>query len=1004
MATNNDLSNLYLKDNPVATVYLGDALVWPKSPILEFTTSQISGEIKFNTVSTKPYIGVVVNEGVDANIYVNTRAISAIKASQGVSSPFSEYYTTSGALYKNYKMPLHKLTSDTKYYTEINLPLYARRSVNIRGRHSRSDRYLGDVKKGQITVTIINSNGGDGNFRVKITPGENNSSSTTKTQQVNAGRSSNIIFNKLKKANYTVRIDDLTENSNSSTNVSIDHSNKGIGSQSLILSQGGIDITLAGPDDTPTKLQIYSLNEEEAFQSLYGSKASIEIATISIPQLSETISTYGGQVHLDGVMVISNIRTRGSGLPANKRIPFHLGYNKSDPNGTLIRNSFNALVPLFDIITNSGGSIEKLEYPNLRYNDTNVNNAGITNRTRNDTVDTPISQTYTQGALGPERTRGSWNFQHTGAGERYGSDREITVSTYVTYADEPKFNNFRGVDLNSLINSSDFQNEYFIAKGYDIAMFADSLWGGNQNQQADKLDFLLDGTSGGQPFLSASADYDPGSEEDSQINVVRSDASILWGGLAPAWASNLLTDTNVAEGGLVAAELGDTPLIDVKIKSSRDMALIQSNNFPVSWPYILDNAGSFQNNTSISSGVEGAQTIQVNQNLKTPIPGIVKQLGSSNVFRHHSENDVYTYFPGENRDSNFSPSTYLIIELLNEVPAGNGNEYPYYAVPDPAYLKIPITQVQVFGYQGFTGTPLYEYHNDPAIFQTGGYYQRVNEYSSIIAIPISQPGTYGAESQLSRTDLTNDQKRTFHVRLTSKDHSKGSQVPIGSSNPAYNYSGARPSAYGVERMKGYPNVAVAGRGPGLIPSRNRIDANASQILGVTSKIISEFVREPTQLIDGSYVAKFPETRKNSSSTRGLSRQIAAPDSPNRVATSYWYIPYSVNHIMFGGRQGARYSITDLGLLVNNYREYTWGPVGISIENNTIQRKGINYTGGSHNQYWEGNHTDPVLDLKLDRVEPGYGAHIRIAQASTDRTPPNLAKYGDANSWRYGEVL
>lgn len=671
--TNIDLANAYKGSNNVSQILLGGNLVWPQSPIFEFETKRLLGDINFHVVSNRPYLGATVNR-TDTYIYTHLRTISAIRAYDDVDTKQSETYTTSGANYKTYNMPEHKLTSETKYHHWINsdhsgvkIELSPKRSAVVRGRSSSKDYYLGDLSNGEIRVEIFNQSGNASNFEVRITPGVtvanlrhqsstyNTAANTTQTKNIARNRTHIFKFNSLIGASgsgrtYTVRVKDLSTGTAKSTTVKIKQDRRRkINTQNIDLGGGGINPRegLADDDESGTIISLYALTEEEAFTSLFGGNGVIEMAYIDMGnEFVGRWTYYGGSKTASGNAILAKVRKKLTGqLPTNKTIKVYLRVNKLDSDNDPIANTYTMQIPVFNVITDSYGNVDRIEYPS------------VSDRT-NDKNPSQIQTTHTGTALGRSETNdhaaGNWLF--------YPGGNDTLNRLYITYGDEPEWSNCRL--LESRIGDSAFAERYSkddgrrgipeaikapesgtalpITQDYDIGIWLDDIAaaGGPLYANTTYPAAMLDGSTG-KPYVP----YD-----GSNLTIVGVGDELLFGDDTPEWTTNLLVDNENIEGNIVSVELGSEPIRSITVGNQRNLSLIQSDYINTSniWPNFIDNAflegktgSEFRPPNRFISG-----KTQIYGQVKSNRPPIVIRQGSAPVYRYHDSDIQFTYFPG----------------------------------------------------------------------------------------------------------------------------------------------------------------------------------------------------------------------------------------------------------------------------------------------------------------------------------------------------------------------
>ena len=237
--TNTSISNAYRGADQVSKILLGYNHVWPLAPIFSFDTYQSGGELNFNVASDTGIIATVIN-GNESMLHPSLQSINLIQA-KAASHSYNESYTTP---------PGTQLTN-------IDLPLYSRREVNITGRGTQVTRYNADYNNGSVSVTISNDFAAAVIFSVNL-------NGNTKTVNI-AGKSAGIIsFTALSRGSKLITITNVTDNTSEQISVTI---NANYTPLTPIYYRFGAQDNPKTVSDKLTRVDVYALTEAEALAS-----------------------------------------------------------------------------------------------------------------------------------------------------------------------------------------------------------------------------------------------------------------------------------------------------------------------------------------------------------------------------------------------------------------------------------------------------------------------------------------------------------------------------------------------------------------------------------------------------------------------------------------------------------------------------------------------------------------------------------------------------------------
>jgi hypothetical protein len=308
---NTIISNAYIGTDQVSKILLGSKHVWPLAPIFSFDTYQSGGELNFDVASDTGIIATVVN-GNESTLHPNPRSINLIQA-KAASSSYNESYTT---------------PPDTQL-TNINLPLYSRREVNITGRGTQVTRYNADYNNGSVNVTISNDFSEAVTFSVNI-------NGVTKTKTITGQSYADISYTGLSKGSKTITITNVTDNTSEQISVNI---NTNYTPLTPTYYRFGAQDNSPTVSNKLTKVDVYALTEAEALASNDSFRAGTRPAVILVNNFRWTSqeSYYFHQmnyaVHLYYTL---NLIDKGSGYEKNATITSHTNINHSGFWGSLI--------------------------------------------------------------------------------------------------------------------------------------------------------------------------------------------------------------------------------------------------------------------------------------------------------------------------------------------------------------------------------------------------------------------------------------------------------------------------------------------------------------------------------------------------------------------------------------------------------------------------------------------------------------------------------------------
>jgi hypothetical protein len=237
--TNTSISNAYRGADRVSKILLGHNHVWPLAPIFSFDTYQTGGELNFDVASDTGIIATVIN-GNESMLHPSLQSINLIQAKSDTNS-YNDTYTTP---------PGTQLTN-------INLPLYSRREVNITGRGTQVTRYNADYNNGSVNVTISNDFSEAVTFSVNL-------NGNTKTVNI-AGKSAGIIsFTALSRGSKLITITNVTDNTSEQISVTI---NTNYTPLTPIYYRFGAQDNPKSTSSKLTRVDVYALTEAEALAS-----------------------------------------------------------------------------------------------------------------------------------------------------------------------------------------------------------------------------------------------------------------------------------------------------------------------------------------------------------------------------------------------------------------------------------------------------------------------------------------------------------------------------------------------------------------------------------------------------------------------------------------------------------------------------------------------------------------------------------------------------------------
>jgi len=480
--TNFDISNVYKGRNSVNKIMKGNVLAWPPTPAFSFNTYRSGGDLNFTVTSDTDYIACTVN---DSEVFIYKTSDITAKAIRVLDT-------------------IHILESTSKVI-DISLPLYARKYVRISGNGTRLARYGIDYNNGKVVVEVINPYGSAINYTVTLT----GKGSITKNCPV--GTTTSFIFTSVPQGTRTVTLTDLADSSTTSTQVVINTNSSPIGIQNLTL---GISNTADGSVGTILNdIKVYSITEDEALNSLYGTTPVISVEQIYDGAVDDWL--YEERYY----RIIFRIISGGSGLPPNSEIQVRwddaVTIKKGNPwTYDLVYSTYTAGAHVVTLITDSVGKVTQLGPGTLM------------------DVDPVVL------ALMPS----GWSWGFAGDGHQF----------------------------QSASWSLDASGEKITMAFFERSDLNDQYYGRPQDDAEPGATFVSNWVDGGEAGINFIG-------TDKPISLVEHTTFDSLNTVAGTWSENLLFDNRDLVGNLQSVELKDINIENITSTSQRELKVIQSN-------------------------------------------------------------------------------------------------------------------------------------------------------------------------------------------------------------------------------------------------------------------------------------------------------------------------------------------------------------------------------------------------------------------------------------------
>tara|TARA_R110001592_G_C13131990_1_gene746627 strand:- start:134 stop:1765 length:1632 start_codon:yes stop_codon:yes gene_type:complete len=321
-----DIVSAYKGNNPITKILLGDTLVWPREPLLEFDCIGSGQLLDMNITNTTGYVGVVVDD-TQLQIFSKTS-----------NTQYTVLQAQGSGYNKNYPIA-------SSYKINCKLALFKKRVVKIQKQNSDNQRYVADTSVGSIKAVLQNPFTTNFNVSISLT------GRGTQTHTIGRNQTKSVSFTGLSSGTYTITITDNDTGAVSSKALSV-----GIGNRWSV-SKYAIDFGEYTSSSTiPTKVQVYPLTESEALALAFGNGCVIRMHS----------KRGGSQRNYRTTSYFSRIEfvlyTGGSGYPPNVRIPVSTSNNAQqvwDPNksNSAVAAQASDAWAFVDLITDETGAV-----------------------------------------------------------------------------------------------------------------------------------------------------------------------------------------------------------------------------------------------------------------------------------------------------------------------------------------------------------------------------------------------------------------------------------------------------------------------------------------------------------------------------------------------------------------------------------------------------------------------------------------------------------------------
>ena len=518
-----DIVSAYKGNNPITKILLGDTLVWPREPLLEFDCVGTGQLLDMTVTNTTGYVGVVVDD-TQLQIFSKTSETQyTVLQAQG--SGYNKYYPIASS-----------------YKINCKLALFKKRVIKIEKRNSDNQRYVADTSIGSIKATLQNPFATNFNVSISLT------GRGTQTQSIVQNQSKSVSFTGLSSGTYTLTITDNDTGAVATKALSV-----GIGNRWSV-SKYAIDFgEYTSTSTIPTKIQIYPLTESEARSLAFGDSCVIRMHV----KQGRTISGYRVESH--AFRTESVLYVGGSGYAASTRIPV---YYSSDG------------YRLFDLVTDETGTVVDVRKPQGFTDSTNSNSGSW------------YEGSTTAGQFGPKRTWGDSpaELNDSSAGDA-GTWRDYNPY-YAGHRNNRFFITQGTVIGNYTINHNQSRDDYLLngtADMYSATPFntvfaehtASRFWVPATAAYAEPTAFIDRVTR------FSNLCYAKKNNVNYPLKIINGNTSSgnILGGSSGVISENTLASAQGLTGKTTSISIGSVPVQRIKAQSQQELVAIQSDSY-----------------------------------------------------------------------------------------------------------------------------------------------------------------------------------------------------------------------------------------------------------------------------------------------------------------------------------------------------------------------------------------------------------------------------------------
>ena len=559
-----DIVSAYKGNNPISKILLGDTLVWPREPLLEFDCVGTGQLLDMTVTNTTGYVGVVVDD-TQLQIFSKTSE-----------TQYTVLQAQGSGYNKNYPIA-------SSYKVNCKLALFKKRVIKIQKQNSDNQRYVADTSVGSIKAVLENPFATNFNVSISLT------GKGTQTHSIVQNQSKSISFTGLSSGTYTITITDNDTGAVATKALSV-----GIGNRWSV-SKYAIDFgEYTSTSTIPSKIQVYPLTKSEALALAFGNGCIIRAHA----REGKTINGYRTTQFYNRIEFV--LYTGGSGYPPNERIPVsnsNFGMQEWDPNKSNSDVAADAAgdlpYPMLDLITDETGTVvdlKKSQNINVHPVSTSINTTGYYHYVPADRRFDSLAEVLGQVSSGGD-------YKYDGTANAYFSNVTNYEQSYEDYIINGSNSDYNPTPFNTCFG---FVNNA-VSFGYRVVI--NGQW--VSVSSVSKLDAFRTNIERwkANAFFSSGPAATANSPRVVFIAGDTSNNNIL-GGSDGLISENTLASAQGLTGKTTSISIGSIPVQRIKAQSQQELVAIQSDSYGT-----YDNLRSDRPDTVTISGSKKIQAL-----------------------------------------------------------------------------------------------------------------------------------------------------------------------------------------------------------------------------------------------------------------------------------------------------------------------------------------------------------------------------------------------------------